>query len=51
MDTCEEEPFFDKCDEIVEGMLFAEVGVCRIGMFSMKKLVSYEKISPLVSPK
>ena len=33
LNTCEEEPLFDECDEIVEDMLFAEVGVCRICMF------------------
>ena len=33
LDTCEEEPFFEECDEIVEDMLFDEVGICRIFMF------------------
>ena len=38
LDTCEEEPFFDECDEIIEEILFAEVGVCRICMFFDKEV-------------
>ena len=33
LDTCDEEPFFDECDEIFEEMLFAEVVFCRMCMF------------------